>query len=39
MYFRYGDEDDDGKPVTLVGLKLMQVQNLGHDHMYKVLTL
>jgi len=34
IYFRY----DDGKPVTLGGLKLMQVQNLSQGHMQKVLT-
>jgi len=34
IYFRY----DDGKPVTLGGLKLMQVQNLRQGHMHKVLT-
>ena len=34
IYFRY----DDSKPVTLGGLKLMQVQNLRQGHMQKVLT-
>jgi len=34
IYFRY----DDGKPVTLGGLTLMQVQNHRQGHMHKVLT-
>jgi len=34
IYFKY----DDGKPVTLGGLKLMQVQKLTQGHMHKVLT-